>query len=191
MAPKERSVVDGMLLLWLRCFHFILHVRIKTQTWLEWFIFPITFYLSSLHFPWCCDYYIKFPFKRKWFIDNSGPSLWAFNCKKKPERVYWQVIQFCSASIHFTVKIFLLSTHPGGMRVMLLSIYIVLLDWCLNWFFLKLKIKTKFIVSICKNHSIVWTTQLWYERKKYEVKMCLVRFFSAKMCKAKWWNKQQ
>lgn len=165
-----------------------LYLTRKSQTWLEWFIFPITFYLSSQHFPWCCDYYIKFPFKRKWLIvDNSGPSLWAFY-KKKPRKSILASTQFCSASIHFTVKSFLLSIHPGGMRVMLLYIYIVLLDWCLTWFFLKPKI-TKFTVSICQNHSTVWITQLWYERKKYQVKMCLVRFSSAKMCKVKWWNR--
>lgn len=100
MAPKEHSVVDGMLLLWLRCFHSILHVRVKTQTWLEWFIFPITFYLSSLHLPWCCDYYIKFPFKRKWFVDNSGPSLWAFIRKNLKEYIGRYSILFCLYPLH-------------------------------------------------------------------------------------------
>lgn len=162
-----------------------LYLTCKSQTWLEWFIFPVTFYRHSI-FLGVVTIILNSPLK-----GNDCRQFWSFTLsfyKKKNRRSILASTQFCSASIHVTVKSFLLSIHPGGMRVMLLYIYIVLLDWCLTWFFLKPKI-TKFTVSICQNHSTVWITQLQYERKKYQVKMCLVRFSSAKMCKVKWWNR--
>lgn len=108
---KEHSVVDGMLLLWLRCFHSYLTCKSQNSDLIRMVYISHNFlYLSSLHFPWCCDYYIKFPFKRKWFVDNSGPSLWAFirkNLKEYIGRLFNSVLPLC-----FTVKTFLLK-HPS------------------------------------------------------------------------------
>lgn len=117
----------------------------KTQTWLGWLLFPMTIYPHGI-FPWCCDYYIKFPLKRKWLWVLPFELL--FKKSQKGEYIGKYPTLFCLYSL--SCQSFLLSTHPGSVRMILLYIYIVLLDWCLDWLFLKPKIRTKFIISICQ-----------------------------------------
>lgn len=67
---------------------------------------------------------------------------------------------------------------------------LVLLDWGLDWLCLQPEIRTNFIVSVCQTIPLCISFN-WCERENYQVKMCLVRFSSAKMCNARRGNKHQ
>lgn len=86
-------------------------------------------------------------------IGNSGPSLLAF-IRKGQKGEYIASPQLHSASVHFTIKYLLLSNHHGAVKAMLLYIYIVLLDFGLNWLSLKAKIRTTSTVSICQTTAL-------------------------------------
>lgn len=148
----------------LRCFQLIHET--KTQTWLGWLPFPMTIYPHGI-FSWCCDYYIKFPLKRKW--------LWVlpfeFIILKSQRGEYTGKYPNLFCFYPLSCQSFLLSTHPSNIRMILLYMYIILLDCCLDWLFLKPKIRKKNYYQRLSNHSSVWITLSVVWKEEIQVKM--------------------
>lgn len=134
-------MVDGMLLLQLRCFHLLLYMRDKNSDLTgmasisrNFLSIYMAFFLGVL-----LNSYLK---------GNDCGSFPLTVYKKKPgRRVDWQVPN--SALPLSTPLSKLPLKHPSWWcRNNATFLYIVLLERCLDWFSLKPK-RTKFIISIC------------------------------------------